>query len=171
MRRLLAGNKRLLAGNNWNGMAKAFHNLTVFGQRSEASALSAAGELPFILEMPDGCEGKTVPTGTVMMALLWQYYGLDLPHPEVSRWLEQNAPDVKYAVARNRSTSSDEDESADLKVSSDGTIKVHLSPEVDQRLREVSSQYIVWQTQAAIELQEEQSEDFTPSPFDVTLCS
>jgi hypothetical protein len=171
MRRLLAGNKMLLAGNNWKGLAKTFHNLTVFGQRREPPARSGAGELPVILEMPDGCEGKTVPTSTVMMALLWQQYGLDLPHPEVSRWLEQNAPDVKYAVARNRSTSSDEDESAELKVSSDGTIKVHLSLEVDQRLREVSSQYVMWQAQASIELQEEQSEDFTPSPVDVILRS
>jgi hypothetical protein len=163
--------RRLLAGNNWKGMAKTFHDFAAFGSRREAPACSAVGELPVILEMPDGCEGKTVPTSTVMMALLWQQYGLDLPHPEVSRWLEQNAPDVKYAVARNRSTSSDEDESADLKVGSDGTIMVHLSPEVDQRLREVSSQYILWQAQALIELQEEQSEDFTPSPVGATLRS
>jgi hypothetical protein len=163
--------RRMLAGNNWKGMAKTFHNLTEFGHRREAPARFSAGELPVILEMPDGCEGKTVPTSTVMMALLWQYYGLDLPHPEVSRWLEQNAPDVKYAVARHKSTSNDEDESSELKVSSDGTIKVHLSPDVDQRLREVSSQYIRWQTEDSIKLQEEQNEDFALSPVDVPLRS
>jgi hypothetical protein len=163
--------RRLLAGNNWKGMAKTFHDFAAFGSRREAPARSAAGELQVMLEMPDGCEGKTVPTSTVMMALLWQHYGLDLPHPEVSRWLEQNAPDVKYAVARNKSTGSDDDESAGLKVSSNGTIKVHLSPEVDQRLREVSSQYIRWQARALIKLQEEQNEDFAHSPVDVTLCS
>jgi hypothetical protein len=163
--------RRLLAGNNWKGMAKTFHDLMVFGQRRESPARFAAGELPVILEMPDGCEGKTVPTSAVMMALLWQYYGLDLPHPEVSRWLEQNAPDVKYAVARNKSTSCDEDESTELKVSSDGTIQVHLSPDVDQRLREVSSQYIRWQLQDSIELQQEQNEDFALSPVDVLFRS
>jgi hypothetical protein len=163
--------RRLLAGNNWKGMAKTFHNFTVFGRRREAPVRSTAGELPVMLEMPGGCEGKTVPTSTVMMALLWQYYGLDLPHPEVSRWLEQNAPDVKYAVARNKSTTDEEDESAELKVGSDGTIEVHLSLEVDQRLREVSSQYIRWQAQDPIELQEEENEDLTPSPVDVPLRS
>jgi hypothetical protein len=163
--------RRLLAGNNWKGMTKTFHNLTVFGRRREASARPTAGELPVSLEMPGGSEGKTVPTSTVMMALLWQYYGLDLPHPEVSQWLEQNAPDVKYAVARNKSTSSDEGGSAEVKVRSDGTIMIHLSPEVDQRLREVSSQYIRWQARDPIELQEELNEDFTPSPVDVTLRS
>jgi hypothetical protein len=163
--------RRLLAGNNWKSMAKTFHNLTEFGHRRESPARFTAGELPVVLEMPDGCEGKMVPTSTVMMALLWQYYGLDLPHPEVSRWLEQNAPDVKYAVARNKSTSSDEDESTELKVSSDGTIKVHLSPDVDQRLREVSSQYIRWQTQDSIESQEKQNEDFALSPIEVSFRS
>jgi hypothetical protein len=162
---------RLLAGNNWKGMAKTFHDFAAFGLRREALACYAAGELQVMLEMPDGCEGKSIPTSTVMMALLWQHYGLDLPHPEVSRWLEQNAPDVKYAVARKKSTGSDNGESAGLKVSSDGTIKVHLSPEVDQRLREVSSQYILWQTRAPIELQQERNEDFIPSPVDVTLRS
>jgi hypothetical protein len=161
--------RRLLAGNNWKGMAKTLHNFTVFGRRREAPAHPPATELPVMLEMPDGCEGKMIPTSTVMMALLWQYYGLDLPHPEVSRWLEQNAPDVKYAVARIRSTSSGEDESAELKVGSDRTIKVYLSPEVDQRLREVSSQYIRWQIREPIELREEQNEDFILPPLDVPL--
>jgi hypothetical protein len=163
--------RRLLAGNNWKGMAKTFYDFTPFRRGDEAPARSTAGELPVMLEMPGGYEGKTVSTSTVLMALLWQHYGLDLPHPEVSRWLEQNAPDVKYAVARNRSTSSDEYGSAEFKVRSDGTIMVHLSPEVDQRLREVSSQYIRWQAHDPIELQEEQNEDFTPSPVDVALHS
>jgi hypothetical protein len=163
--------RRLLAGNNWKGMAKTFYDFAAFGRRPEALARSAAGELQVMLEMPDGCEGKTVPASTVMMALLGQHYGLDLPHPEVSRWLEQNAPDVKYAVARNESTGSDDDESAGLKVGSDGTIRVHLSPEVDQRLREVSSQYVRWQARTSSELQEEQNEDSLPSHVDVTLRS
>jgi hypothetical protein len=162
---------RLLAGNNWKGMVKTFHDLNVFGCRREALPHPPAGELPVLLEMPGGSEGKSIPTNTVMMALLWQHYGLDLPHPEFSRWLEQNAPDVKYAVARNRSTNSDENESAELRVNSDGTIKVHLSPEVDQRLREVSSQYIRWQIQDSIELQQEQNDDFRLSPIGASFGS
>jgi hypothetical protein len=125
--------RRLLAGNNLKSVADA-----VFGRRREVPAHSTTGELPLMLEMPDGSEGKTVPTGIVMMALLWQHYGLDLPHPEVSRWLEKNAPDVKYAVALN----SDKNRSTGLKVGSDGTIRVYLSSEVEQRLREVSSAYV-----------------------------
>ncbi len=159
----------LLAGNNWKITAKTF-NHTLFGDRCDVPTI--AGELPVMLEMPGGSEGKTVPTNTVLMALLWQQYGLDLPHPEVSRWLERYAPDVKYAVARNKSMRSDEDDPAELKVSSDGTIKVHLSLEVDQRLREVSSQYIRWQSREPIGRQDEQveqNEDFTPSPIGAPL--
>lgn len=167
--------KNLLAGNNGKIIAKTFND-NLFGDRCEVPTI--AGELPVMLEMPGGSEGKTVPTNAVLMALLWQQYGLDLPHPEVSRWLEQYAPDVKYAVARNKSMGTDEYDPAELKVSSDGTIKVHLSLEVDQRLREVSSQYIRWQSREPIEgrdqqddqdEREEQNEDFTPSPIGATL--
>jgi hypothetical protein len=164
--------KRLLADNNWKIIAKT-SNDTLFEDRCEVPIIS--GELPVMLEMPGGSEGKTVPTNAVLMALLWQQYGLDLPHPEVSRWLERYAPDVKYAVAKNKSMGSNGDDPAELKVSSDGTIKVHLSLEVDQRLREVSSQYIRWQSREPIERRddqddrEEQNEDFRPSPLGAPL--
>jgi hypothetical protein len=96
------------------------------------------------VEMPAGLEGRTVSSSTVMMALLWQQYGIDMRHPEFNRWLEQNAPDVKYAVARNRIR---ESERAELRVGDDGTIKVQLTAEVDERLREVSSQYVFEKSQ------------------------
>jgi hypothetical protein len=99
-------------------------------------------QYPVAVEMPVGFEGQTVSSSSIMMALLWQQYGLDLLHPEFNRWLEQNAPDVKYAVALNDRGNS---ERAGLTVGTDRKIKVDISPIVDQRLREVSSEYILWQ--------------------------
>ncbi|MBO0799923.1 MAG: hypothetical protein J2P31_13975 [Blastocatellia bacterium] len=139
MRRLLAGSSL-----NWKGMLKTLHDFTSTGRTRDQ--LSVAGELTVILPLPDADEGKTVPASAVIREILWQLYGLDLPHPEFNRWLERNAPDVKYAIARYQSTC-DEDCVNEFKVGSDGTIKVQLSIEIDQRLREVTSQYMRWQVQ------------------------
>jgi hypothetical protein len=121
-------------------MINMFQSINIFGRKQQNRASSMIDQLPVTVEMPAGYEGKTVSSNTVMMALLWQQYGLDLLHPEFSRWLEQNAPDVKYAVAQNRCKNG---ERAGLRVGVDGRIKVQLSPEVDDRLREISSQYII----------------------------
>jgi hypothetical protein len=117
-----------------------FQSINIFGRKQENRVASMIDQFPVTVEMPAGYEGKTVSSSTVMMALLWQQYGLDMLHPEFNRWLEQNAPDVKYAVAQNRAK---DGERAELRVGVDGRIKVQLSPEVDDRLREVSSQYIL----------------------------
>jgi hypothetical protein len=122
-------------------MIKMFQASTTFGRNQQGSTQSASDELQVKLEMPGWSKGKTVSTGRVVAALLWQQYGLDVLHPEVSSWLEQNAPDVKYAVARN----SNDSNSAQFRVESDGTVKVHLSLKVDDRLRAVSSNYILSQ--------------------------
>lgn len=139
MRRLLADSRL-----NWKGVLKTLHDFKSPGPAGDQ--ISAGGELTVILPMPEAGEGKTVPAGAVIREILWQLYGLDLPHPEFNSWLEQNAPDVKYAVARYQSTHG-EDCANEFKVGSDGTIKVQLSVEFDQRLREVSSQYMRWQVQ------------------------
>jgi hypothetical protein len=110
---------------------------------------------PVAVEMPAGSEGQTVSSTSVMMALLWQHYGLDLLHPEFSRWSEQNAPDVKYAVALNDRGNA---ESSGLIVGADRKIKVQISPVVDQRLRDVSSEYILWQLNS----EKEQFEQVSP---------
>jgi hypothetical protein len=129
-----------------------FQSINIFGRKQQNRAGSMIDQLPVMVEMPAGCEGKTVSSSAVMTALLWQQYGLDLLHPEFSRWLEQNAPDVKYAVAQN---SCQNGERAGLRVGADGGIKLQLSLEVDRRLREVASQYIMWQMEPEKE-QEEQ---------------
>src|SRR5262245_27612895 len=121
-----------------------FQSIINFTREQRDSMASIVDQDSVKVEMPTGYEGKTISSSAVMMALLWQQYGLDMLHPEFSRWLEQNAPDVKYAVAKNKFKMS---ESAGLRVGADGTIKVQLSPEVDERLREVSSQYIFEKSQ------------------------
>ncbi|MBO0723538.1 MAG: hypothetical protein J2P41_22125 [Blastocatellia bacterium] len=112
----------------------------MFGRKEQNSTVSHQSSVK--IDMPAGLEGKTVSSNTVMMALLWQQYGIDMLHPEFSCWLDQNAPDVKYAVAR-----SDVKKSKELRVGADGTINVRLTPEVEGRLREISSQYIFEKSQ------------------------
>jgi hypothetical protein len=70
-------------------------------------------------------------------------------HPEVSRWLEKNAPDVKYAAVRNQFASGND--KTQFKVGSQGTVQLQLSLETDDRLREVSSQYILSQVRHSFE--------------------
>jgi hypothetical protein len=119
-----------------------FQSSNIFRRNQQYSADSMIDQFTVMVEMPVGFEGKTVSSRAVMIALLWQQYGLDLLHPKFSRWLEQNAPDVKYAVAQNNVKNS---VNAGLRVGTDGKIKVQLSIEFDRRLREVSSQYLMWQ--------------------------
>jgi hypothetical protein len=118
-----------------------FHGYAIFRRKRQASECY---ELPVILEMHGWAEGETVSTSTVVRALLWQFYGLDLRHPEVSRWLEQNAPDVKYAVAEDQLASGDD--RTRFKIGTDRMMTVYLSLEIDDRLREVSSRYILRQS-------------------------
>jgi hypothetical protein len=106
-------------------------------------------ELSVNLRMPAGYQGKVVPTSIVVMELLWQQYGLDVIHPEVSRWLEKNARDVKNMVARNQFANGDDN--SKFRVKANGTIDLLLPLKTDDRLREVSSQYILSQVQRDLE--------------------
>jgi hypothetical protein len=133
-----------------------FQSINIFGRNQRYSADEMIDQLTVMVELPVRFEGRPVSSRAVMISLLWQQYGLDLLHPEFSRWLEQNAPDVKYAVAQN---SVNNGVNAGLRVGADGKIKVELSLEFDQRLREVSSQYIRWQMEPEKE-QEEQTATF-----------
>jgi hypothetical protein len=119
-----------------------FQSINTVGREQHYSAASMNEQLTVMVEMPVRFEGRPVSSRAVMISLFWQQYGLDLLHPEFSRWLEQNAPDVKYAVAQN---SAKNGVNAGLRVGADGKVKVELPLEFDQRLREVSSQYIMWQ--------------------------
>jgi hypothetical protein len=133
--------RRLLVINNRKGRIKMSHGYAIYRRKRQASARY---ELPVMLQMSDLSEGETVSTSTVVMALLWQFYGLDLNHPEVSRWLEQNAPDVKYAVAEDQLASGDS--RSRFRIGPNGMMTVHLSLEVDDRLRDISSRYILRQS-------------------------
>jgi hypothetical protein len=133
--------RRLLVVNNWKGRIKMSHGYAIYRRKRQASPRY---ELPVLLQMSNWREGETVSTSTVVMAFLWQYYGLDLNHPEVSRWLEQNAPDVKYAVAEDQLARGDDRSS--FRIGPNGMVTVHLSLEVDDRLRDISSRYILRQS-------------------------
>ncbi|HKX29200.1 MAG TPA: hypothetical protein VJ302_16005 [Blastocatellia bacterium] len=109
-----------------------------------------ATAVPVKLRMPAGYRGQTVPASIVVLELLWQQYGLDLLHPEVSRWLELNAPDVKGAIAGDRVLGSDR-----FEVGSRATIELRLTLKADDRLRQVSSQYLLSQVQPSIEPEQE----------------
>jgi hypothetical protein len=125
-----------------------FQSINTFGRKQRYSAAELIDQLTVMVEMPARFEGRPVSSRAVMISLLWQQYGLDLLHPEFSRWLEQNAPDVKSAVAQN---SVKNGVNAGLRVGSDGKVKVELPLEFDQRLREVSSQYMMWQVEPKME--------------------
>jgi hypothetical protein len=131
------------------GIITMFQCLDIFGRKQQEFKNPAANELSVELIMPPVYQGKAVPPSIVMMELLWQQYGLDMLHPEVSRWLERNAPDVKYAAARNQFTS--DNDSAQFTVGPQGTVELHLSLKFDDRLREVSSQYILSQVEHPME--------------------
>ncbi|MBO0798324.1 MAG: hypothetical protein J2P31_05835 [Blastocatellia bacterium] len=108
-----------------------------------------ADKLLVKLRMPAGYRGKVVPSSIVMMELLWQQYGLDIIHPQVNRWIEKNAPDLKYmaaSMAVNNQFSGNKFR-ADL----NGIVNLQLSLNLDDRLREVSSSYIRSQVETSIE--------------------
>ena len=116
----------------------SFKCLNLFGRKQEANP--ADNEMSIELTMPACYHGRTVPTSIVLMELLWQQYGLDMLHPELNGWLERYAPDVKYAAARYEVGFVDPN--TQFKVGPKGTIELNLSLDVDDRLREVSSEYI-----------------------------
>jgi hypothetical protein len=118
-----------------------FNGFAIFRRKRQSSARY---ELSVTLQMHGRSEGETVSTSTVVRELLWQHYGLDLRHPEVSRWLEQNAPDVKYAVVEDQLASGDNRNK--LRIGPNGMMTVHLWLEVEDRLREVSYRYILRQS-------------------------
>jgi hypothetical protein len=136
-----------------------FQSINVFGREQHYSADSMNDQLTIMVEMPVRFEGRPVSPRAVMISLLWQQYGLDLLHPEFSRWLEQNAPDVKYAVAQN---SVKNGVNAGLRVGADGMVKVELSLDFDQRLREVSSQYMRWQMEPQMQQMKPQMRQTKP---------
>lgn len=122
-------------------MLKMFKCLNIFGRKHQSLNDAAENEMSVILTMPACYRGKSVPTSIVIMELLWQQYGLDLLHPQLSRWLEFNAPEVKYAAARSQYEIGS-GENPRFKVGPRGTLQLRLSLDDDDRLREVSSQYI-----------------------------
>ncbi|HKX28353.1 MAG TPA: hypothetical protein VJ302_11695 [Blastocatellia bacterium] len=127
-----------------------FQSIKSVNHRQSEFTNPVATEVPVKLRMPAGYRGQTVPASIVVLELLWQQYGLDLLHPEVSRWLERNAPDVKGAIAGNRVLSGDR-----FEVGSRATIELRLTLKADDRLREVSSQYLLSQVQPSMELEQE----------------
>jgi hypothetical protein len=126
-----------------------FKCLNIFGHKQKGFTNPVSNELSVELRMPAVYQGKSVPPSVVVMELLWQQYGLDLLHPKVSRWLERNAPDVKYAAARNQFAS--ENDSTSFTVGPQGTIQLQLPLTVDDRLRDVSFRYILSQIPHSIE--------------------
>jgi hypothetical protein len=131
------------------GIITMFQCLDIFGRKQTEFKNPVANELSFELIMPAYYQGKAVPPSIVIMELLWQQYGLDMLHPKVSRWLERNAPDVKYAAARNQFAS--ENDSTSFTVGPQGTIQLQLPLTVDDRLRDVSFRYILSQIPHSIE--------------------
>jgi hypothetical protein len=123
-------------------MFQSFNNI---GREQQAFTNPVVNELSVKLRMPAGYQGKVVPTSIVVMELLWQQYGLDMIHPKVSRWLEKNAPDVKYMAARSQFACGDG--RTEVNVGSTGVIELNLPLKLDDRLREVSSQYILSQVE------------------------
>jgi hypothetical protein len=126
-----------------------FKCLNIFGSKQQGFTDTAENEISVKLIMPACYQSKAVPTSIVMMELLWQQYGLDMLHPQLSRWMEFNAPDVKYAAAKYQFQIGYDD--ARFKVGPRGTIELQLSLDVDDRLREVSSQYIFSQIKPSFE--------------------
>ena len=127
-------------------MFQSFNNI---GRKQQAFTNPVVNELSVKLRMPACYQGKAVPTSIVVMELLWQQYGLDMIHPKVSRWLETNASDVKYMAAKTQFVRGNG--STEVNVGPTGIIEMHLPLKLDDRLREVSSQYILSQVQHSME--------------------
>ncbi|HKX32466.1 MAG TPA: hypothetical protein VJ302_32570 [Blastocatellia bacterium] len=115
-----------------------------FGERRRKTALYLVTEERSVeLRLPLGFQGETVPACIVVMELLWQCYGLDLLHPTVARWLEQNAPDLKSSVTDGGFVTGADRDGRGFKVESNGTLQVFLSLRVDDRLRDISYRYLL----------------------------
>ncbi len=140
---------RLLTTTNKKEMNTMFHNFNIFGREQQVLTSPVNNEISIKLRMPYGYQGKEVPKSVVVMELLWQQYGLDLIHPEVSRWLERNAPDVKSIDSNNRSANVAD--RSKFRVEANGTIELRLPLKLDDRLRKVSSQYILSQVDNSID--------------------
>src|SRR5262245_30433753 len=97
--------------NEMKGVVKMFQSIK--GGNTTTNQLSVE------LRMPLGFQGKTVPMNIVVMELMWQQYGLDLLHPVVSRWLEQNAPEIKSLISSDH-------KNAGFPVGPEGTIEMQL---------------------------------------------
>ncbi|HKX29198.1 MAG TPA: hypothetical protein VJ302_15995 [Blastocatellia bacterium] len=119
-----------------------FQNVNRFNAHQSVNAETVANQMPVKLRMPLGFRGRTVPMNIVVMELLWQQYGLDLLHSEVSNWLERNAPEVKALVAG--------DHQSHFTVGSKGTIEMQVSLRTDDRLREISSRYLQSQVERSM---------------------
>jgi hypothetical protein len=132
--------------NKIEGLKIMFQNVNAIGSQQQGCAPAMNQEVQVRLKMPAGSQGRTVPTSIVMMELLWQQYGLDVLHPEVSKWLERNAPDVKGVVAVHPLANEEE-----FRVGPTGTIRLALRLKVDDRLRAVSAQYLLSQIEHATE--------------------
>jgi hypothetical protein len=130
-----------------------FQSFNTFGRKQQAITNPVVNELSVKLRMPACYQGKAVPTSIVVMELLWQQYGLDMIHPKVSQWLEKNAPDVKYMAAKTQFVRGND--RTEVNVGSTGIIEMHLPLKLDDRLREVSSQYILSQVQHSTETETE----------------
>jgi hypothetical protein len=126
-------------------MITMFQSFNTFNHKQKDFTNPVINEMSVKLRMPAGYQGKAVPTSIVVMELLWQQYGLDMIHPKVSQWLEKNAPDVKYMAPRNQFARGND--STEVNVGPTGIIELHLPLKLDDRLREVSSQYILSQVQ------------------------
>jgi hypothetical protein len=122
-------------------------NRNLAGLQQSVIASSAVDELTIKLRMPVGFQGRTVPTNIVIMELFWQHYGLDILHPELNRWLELNAPEVKALMAAG----GDGRDGAKFQVESNGSIVLRLSLKTDDRLREISSRYLLNQMGSQME--------------------
>ncbi len=112
--------------------------LNIFGNKQQGFTNPVPDEIIVKLRVPAVYHRKAVPPSIVVMELLWQQYGLDVLHPEVNRWLDQNAPDVSAATKNHYDTPR-------YSVGPQGTIELPLPLKVDDRLRDVSFQYIVSQ--------------------------
>jgi hypothetical protein len=129
-----------------------FQCLNIFGRKQQGFANPVPDELTVKLRMPAVYRGKVVPPSIVVMELLWQQYGLDVLHPEFSRWVEKNAPDIIAATKNHFINDFAKDNgSHPFRVGPQGTVELNLSLTVDDRLREVSFQYILSQVPHTIE--------------------
>jgi hypothetical protein len=119
-----------------------FQCLNIFGSKQQGFTNSVPDEIIVKLRVPAVYHRKAVPPSIVVMELLWQQYGLDVLHPEVNRWLDRNAPDVSAATKNHFVNGCD---TLRFKVGPQGTIELPLPLKVDDRLRDVSFQYILSQ--------------------------